>query len=125
MYSILLEVSSKHMAQIACLMLMPITRKQAEPIFFNVLTSVQHTPIIFDRVAKKANSLLDYLRGDTVLQQRMVDTIKALIDHFNTFPLHDDYSEIVSHTWNVISLYFMYFLSSLGGAYIEKLLSIQ
>lgn len=96
-YSILLDVSSKHIMQIACLMAMPITQKQAEPIFFTVLTSVQHTSTIFDKLKNKIPILLKSVRSDAALQQKLVDTVKALIDHFNTFPGHQDYSELVSH----------------------------
>lgn len=97
MYSILLDVSSKHINNIAILMVMPITHKQAEPIFFNVLTSVQHTSSIFDMVKPKIHFLLTHLRTNPALLQRLVDTVKALIDHFNTFPGHQDYSDLVSH----------------------------
>ncbi len=95
MYSILLDVASKHILNIAYLMVMPITHKQAEPIFFNVLTSVQHTSVIFDLLKNKISRILHCLRHDTVLQQRLVDTVKALIDHFETFPGHQDYSDLV------------------------------
>lgn len=96
MYSILLDVSTKHIINISCLMVLPITQKQVEPIFFNVLTSVQHTSTIFDILKKRIPTLLSYLRKDADLQQRLVDTVKALIEHFNTFPGHTDYSDLVS-----------------------------
>lgn len=95
MYSILLDVASRHIAPVACLMVMPITQKQAEPIFFNVLTSVQHTSAIFDILKNKIPRMLTIVRGDPALQQRLVDTVKALIDHFNSFPDHKDYSDLV------------------------------
>lgn len=95
MFSILLDVSSRHISQIACLMVLPITHKQAVPIFFNVLTSVQHTPTIFDALKKKFPIILSNLRNYPTLQQRLVDTVKALIDHFNAFPGHGDYSDLV------------------------------
>lgn len=96
MYSILLDVASKHILQIACLTAMPINHKQAGRIFFNVLTSVQHTSAIFDKLRVKIPMMLKTLRTNAALQQRLVDTVKALIDHFNTFPDHRDYSELVS-----------------------------
>lgn len=96
MYSILLDVSIKHMPNIAILLVMPITYKQAEPIFFNVLTSVQHTPKIFDALQKKIPFLLTNLQREPGREQRLVDTVKALIEHFNTFPGHGDYSKLVS-----------------------------
>lgn len=98
MYSILLDVASKHITNIAILMVMPITQKQAEPIFFNVLTSVQHTSTIFDLLRKKIPLMLSYVGSDTAWQQRLADTVKALIDHFNTFPGHRDYSDLVRET---------------------------
>lgn len=97
MYSILLDVASKHIAQIAMYMQIPIWQKQLEPIFFNILTSVQHTSTIFDIVKKRIPPLLNSLRKNTVLQQRLVDTVNALIEHFNTFPGHQDYSDLVKH----------------------------
>lgn len=96
MYSILLDVSIKHITNIAYLLAIPVTQKQAEPIFFNVLTSVQHTSTIFDIIKKNIPILLASLRKDIPLQQRFVDTVKALIEHFNTFPGHQDYSDLVS-----------------------------
>lgn len=100
MYSILLDVSSKHILSITFLMLLPIYQQQAEPIFFTVLTSVQHTSFIFDLVKKRIPSLLTYLPKDKGLHQRLVDTVKALIEHFNTFPVHEDYSDLVSYFVN-------------------------
>lgn len=95
MYSILLDVASNHIKQIAWFMMIPVTQIQAEPIFFNVLTSVQHTSTIFDQLKCKIPVMLTNLRN-AALQQRLVDTAKALIDHFSTFPDHPDYSDLVS-----------------------------
>lgn len=119
MYSILLDVSSKHIQHIAVLMVLPITHKQAEPIFFNVLTSVQHTSSIFDILKPKMQILLFNLQKDPVLQQRLVDTVKALIDHFNTFPGHQDYSDLVSEFSACVICCFSCLLSFLGGLYIK------
>ncbi|KAJ6640888.1 Ubiquitin carboxyl-terminal hydrolase 35 [Pseudolycoriella hygida] len=94
MFSILLDVSSKHIMQIAYLMAMPVTQERAEPVFFYILTSVQHTSSIFDILKSRIPILIESLRKDAVIQQRLVDTVKALIDHFNTFPDHQDYSHI-------------------------------
>lgn len=96
MYSILLDVASKHILHIACLTAMPINQVQSEPVFFNILTSVQHTSTIFDKLATKIPMLLKALKNNVALRQRLVDTVKALIDHFNTFPDHQNYSELVS-----------------------------
>lgn len=128
MYSILLEVSSKHIQHIAVLMVMPITQKQAEPIFFNVLTSVQHTSIIFDILKPKIPILLSSLQKDPSLQQRLVDTVKALIDHFNTISGRQDYADLVRQfEWSVVctNLFFIHLVSFLGGRYIQSLLGVQ
>ncbi|XP_037034866.1 ubiquitin carboxyl-terminal hydrolase 38 [Bradysia coprophila] len=108
MYSILLDVASKHIKHIALCMVLPVTQSQAEPIFFNVLTSVQHTSTIFDLLKSKIPCMLSNLRNYPALQQRLVDTVKALIDHFNTFPDHQNYSDldnIISKNYSVSSNY--------------------
>ena len=98
MYSILLDVASKHINPMGFFVLLPITQSQAEPIFFNVLTSVQHTSTIFDLLKNNITRMITHLRNNVTLQQRLVDTVKALIDHFNTFPGHQDYSDLVSES---------------------------
>lgn len=111
-------------------MAIPVTQKQAEPIFFNVLTSVQHTSTIFDIIKKKIPILLTNLRNDILLQQRFVDTVKALIEHFNTFPGHQDYSDLVSHllfnSWRYFFLIFHIFtVTCAGECYIKQLFGIN
>lgn len=52
--------------------------------------------------------MITHLRNNVTLQQRLVDTVKALIDHFNTFPGHQDYSDLddfITENYTVSSNY--------------------
>lgn len=89
-FDLLMDITETNIDRLLQLAEMPIYKEFVWPIILHMLASIQHSPIVLDRVLKLyAKSSPLQLTNNPQLAEQLVDTIAALLLHFPNRPETD------------------------------------
>lgn len=85
-----MDIAEKNIDHLLNLAQMPTYKEFVWPIILHMMASIQHSPVVFDRVLKLyAKSNREQLTKDPQLADQLDNTIAALLVHFPHRPEHD------------------------------------